>query len=188
MNSGIYQIKNTVNGKIYVGSTTNMRRRWTDHRSKLFRGKHGNSHLQSAWNKYGSASIMFEVLELCNKELLTVREQCWIDTTRAWPDGYNIRPIAESSRGLVWTEDRKTAHKLRLSDPVTREKLAAAKRGRSPSDETRNKMSRSADGKPKSEATRVKMQIAAQNRDPIVQAAATSRMLDARWGKPGVHS
>lgn len=41
--AGIYEIRNTVNGKRYIGSTVNFKRRWWAHRAKLseaHKGKH----------------------------------------------------------------------------------------------------------------------------------------------------
>lgn len=60
----VYQIKNLVNGKFYVGSTIRIsRRRRYEHFGELQRNKHSNSHLQSAFNKYGKDSFLFIVIE-----------------------------------------------------------------------------------------------------------------------------
>jgi len=53
MASGIYQIKNTLNGKFYVGSAVNIKQRWSTHISSLNKNNHHSGHLQNAWNKYG---------------------------------------------------------------------------------------------------------------------------------------
>ena len=37
MNSGIYKITNTVNGKFYIGSTNNFDRRWNHNHLRLLR-------------------------------------------------------------------------------------------------------------------------------------------------------
>lgn len=72
--TGIYKIKNLVTNKIYVGSSTNIKKRWRDHKWHLKKGIHHNSHLQSSWNKYGSNNFIFsieiecEVDELLNEE------------------------------------------------------------------------------------------------------------------------
>lgn len=50
--SGIYLITNTKNNKKYVGQSWNIFQRWTNHRTSLRGGYHGNTHLQNAWNKY----------------------------------------------------------------------------------------------------------------------------------------
>ena len=51
--SGIYQIKNLVNEKIYVGSAINLYQRKCEHFSDLRKNIHDNPHLQSSYNKYG---------------------------------------------------------------------------------------------------------------------------------------
>lgn len=53
MEAGVYVIKNNVNGKQYVGSSIDLHMRRIQHFSKLRCGKHINSHLQNAYNKYG---------------------------------------------------------------------------------------------------------------------------------------
>ena len=40
--SGIYQIRNLVNGKIYVGSAVNLRARMQSHFGELKNNKHNN--------------------------------------------------------------------------------------------------------------------------------------------------
>lgn len=69
--SGIYQIRNIINNKIYVGSTVCFKNRWAVHLFLLDRNKHGNSHLQSAWNKYGKDNFIFEILE---EEVSSIRK------------------------------------------------------------------------------------------------------------------
>ena len=62
MTVGVYQIKNTDNGKSYIGSSMRLERRLSEHKSRLRHNKHGNRHLQRAWNKYGKDAFEFEVL------------------------------------------------------------------------------------------------------------------------------
>jgi group I intron endonuclease len=60
----IYKIRNVVNNKFYVGSTTDTRERFRTHRSRLRKGVHHCRHLQSSWNKYGEDCFKFEVQEV----------------------------------------------------------------------------------------------------------------------------
>jgi group I intron endonuclease len=77
---GVYKITNTVDGKVYIGSTaTDMDTRWTTHRSALRGGKHYNAHLQRAWNKYGESAFTFEVVETgADKKDVREKELSWI--------------------------------------------------------------------------------------------------------------
>jgi group I intron endonuclease len=76
---GIYMWFNLVNGKVYVGSSSNVPRRKSHHISKLKVGKHHNAHLQAAWNKYGQANFDFIVIEVVEDLLwLRAREHAWI--------------------------------------------------------------------------------------------------------------
>jgi len=91
----IYKIVNTINGKIYVGSAVNFRKRKNLHLKNLRDRKHGNKHLQLSFNKYGLDNFVFEIIELCSREILLEREQYYIDTLK--PD-YNICKSVERSR------------------------------------------------------------------------------------------
>lgn len=62
-NCGIYIIQNVVNGNIYVGSSININRRFSQHKSTLRHNTHRNKHLQNAWNKYGEENFEFIVIE-----------------------------------------------------------------------------------------------------------------------------
>lgn len=91
MKIGIYRIKNSINSKIYIGSTKNIEARWAKHKALLRHNKHQNAHLQNAWNKYGENAFIFEVIEECKIEDLINREQFFIDSLN--PE-YNQTAIA----------------------------------------------------------------------------------------------
>ena len=77
--SGIYQIRNLVNNKIYVGSASDFYERKSQHFSLLKYGKH-NQKLQNSYNKYGKDNFVFEVIEFVeDKNKLLEYEQYWID-------------------------------------------------------------------------------------------------------------
>lgn len=104
---GIYAIYHIASRKAYVGSASNISKRWSRHRKDLQNGTHKNKHLQAAWNKYGEHAFVFEVLELTSD--LDTREQYWIDKTGCLDPkkGYNSCPIARSTRG--WKRGPETA-------------------------------------------------------------------------------
>ena len=80
--SGIYCIINIRNSKRYIGSSKNIRQRLWSHRAELRHNKHENTHLQSAWNKYGEQNFDYYILENCEEDLLLEREQWYIDTIK----------------------------------------------------------------------------------------------------------
>lgn len=88
MNSGIYEIRNEVSGKRYVGSTGNFQRRWSQHLGSLRGGYHSNPDLQSDWNKHGEAVFKFTPLFLCARQDLKGTEQRFI--TAPVNGNYNI--------------------------------------------------------------------------------------------------
>lgn len=63
MTQVIYKIINLVNDKFYVGSTTNKKVRFRQHRKLLRGNRHHCKHLQAAWNKYGESKFDFVVVE-----------------------------------------------------------------------------------------------------------------------------
>jgi hypothetical protein len=95
--SAIYKIVNKINGKIYVGSCVFHYTRKAQHWYRLRRDSHANTHLQSAWNKYGEENFIFEIIEyVYDKYMLLKREDYWInrlntvDRTIGYNKGYAV--------------------------------------------------------------------------------------------------
>jgi group I intron endonuclease len=105
MNSGIYQIKNIVNNKIYIGSTTNsFYKRLCKHKWLLNKNKHQNQYLQNSYNKYGKDNFKYEILATCPKEYCIKLEQWFIDNLKP---KYNICKIAGNSIGVKRSDKTK---------------------------------------------------------------------------------
>lgn len=124
--SGIYKITNIKNGKIYIGSAVNLRKRKNHHFCSLKNNKHKNSYLQHAWNKDGENNFTFEIIEVVDDlKMLIPKEQFWIDKTLCTDPkyGYNLSPVAGSGLGLKHTEE----NKRKLSEARTGEKCFTAK-------------------------------------------------------------
>jgi len=62
MPAGLYIIENTMTSKIYVGCSTQLPRRWSQHKRELNKGDHINSYLQRDYEEYGSSAFKFVVL------------------------------------------------------------------------------------------------------------------------------
>lgn len=113
---GIYKIVNSKNGKFYIGSSVNIRKRKHVHFSALKKGNHHSQYLQNAWNKYGESAFTFEVLELCEKEALLTREQYYMDE---YKPQYNIAPIAGNCLGIKRSKtvvERMSEHQLQKTN------------------------------------------------------------------------
>lgn len=87
---GIYQIKNTINNKKYIGQSKNIKKRWKEHQTLLKRNQHHNNHLQNAWNKYGENYFSFSIVEQCIEKELNSKEQYWIEVKNTYEQGYNL--------------------------------------------------------------------------------------------------
>lgn len=77
MTTGIYSITSIESGKIYVGRSVAIERRWGDHLRNLYLGQHENKHLQNIYNKYGIRNLNFRVLEVCSEDALAQKEVYW---------------------------------------------------------------------------------------------------------------
>src|SRR3990167_7388607 len=107
MISGIYAIRNNINGKLYVGSTKSFKIRLKQHKSKLRHNVHCNNKLQHAWNKYGEDSFEFIRLIICDTNNLLMYEQRAIDIYDSVKNGYNLNPTAKSSLGIKMSDEGK---------------------------------------------------------------------------------
>lgn len=112
--TGIYKIKNDINGKCYIGSSVDIKKRFYQHISALKKGKHFNGILQKSWDKNGGDSFSFEIIELCEREQLLRREKYWLDRYKSYDRnfGYNIHIEPNSNLGLKFSDD----HRRKISE------------------------------------------------------------------------
>lgn len=170
---GIYKITCTPNGKIYIGSSVNIMRRWQAHKSFLNNNLHTNRYLQSAWNKYGESAFIFEIVERCLPDMLENREQFWLDTLRPYDRsiGFNLAKFSDAPRrGRIGTMRGKSV------SPETKMKLRTINLGKRHSQETRAKMSVSQKGK-KMRPESIAKTVAALEKDWIVTDPSGNEML-----------
>jgi len=79
--SGTYKIVNSVDCRMYIGSTVNFEYRYKLHLSDLQKGEHHCRYLQRFVNKHGIDVLQFELVEIVvNKNDLLMREQFYLDT------------------------------------------------------------------------------------------------------------
>jgi len=62
--SGIYTVTNKTTGRLYIGESLDIYRRWHDeHIPQLRKDRHYNKELQKDFNKYGEENFSFDILE-----------------------------------------------------------------------------------------------------------------------------
>ena len=138
--TGIYCIKNEIDGKAYIGQTqASFYNRYTSHRALLKRNKHYNKELQDAYNSVGADNISFSILEIISeKDEIDAAEQKWISFYREKGLSYNVFEGGNTGR-----------HGLPLSEKAKRQ-IGEANRehmlGRKASEATRQKMSKTRTG------------------------------------------
>lgn len=164
MKSGIYKIT-FKNGKVYVGQTNSFPARWANHRKLLRDGTHTNAIMQNAWNKYGEASVSFDVVHLASGDL-TDLEQKYIDEAVADGTCCNISLVAGIRRGWNHSPEVKEAARIRSTgvkaSAETRSRQSAMQLLRLPASpekkaEIARKISAAHTGKVVSDATRQKI-------------------------------
>lgn len=199
------------NGKVYVGSTIDLALRWATHKTNLRRGRHANSHLQFAWQKYGEEAFDFLVLRLVVPDKLSDEEQRFFALFQATDPskGYNICLNARNSLGVkrspetkaklsAWRTGRKSppgtgakisaAHMGKVYrkgftlSQETKDKIGAALRGRVFSEEHKRKISEATKGKTYSESTKSKISASLTGKKATPEARA--KMSAARTGVP----
>lgn len=149
---GIYTITNIIDGKIYVGYSTNISKRLQTHKGRLRRNVHSNLHLQSSVNKYKLHNFKFETLEECEQKFLCSLENYWCNLLNSHNRkfGYNIDSTnpnnIKSKRNEETRTKLKKANLGKIVSKETREKLSLLSKGRKLSEEHKLKMSLSRKG------------------------------------------
>lgn len=130
MHSNIYVITNNVNGKKYVGQTTDVDKRWYAHQYCSKNRTDHNIYLYNAINKYGIEEFTFKIIE-SNVSLSEVneREEYWIKNLNTHsPNGYNLTIGGEGTKGYKMSDETKEkiskAAKYRFSRMSKSERLS----------------------------------------------------------------
>lgn len=166
---GIYKITNKVNGKIYVGSSKEIEKRFRRHKRDLELGRHDSRLLQRAWDKHGADAFTFEVIERVEGVAqLVQREQHWIDSLNAakYGLGYNMCAIAgipPDPKGTKKTPE--TRIRMSVAAVKRHEVHGSPTLGRKHSENAKQKIGAIHQGRVHSDATRAKMSSAAKKRE-----------------------
>ena len=96
---GVFQIKNNINGKIFIGSSLDLKAIWYAQKLQLDMGMHQNSELQKDWKEFGSENFIYEILDEINqtedkpidykKEINTIEDMIIDDLQPFEENGYN---------------------------------------------------------------------------------------------------
>lgn len=151
--SGIYGLRNRINGKWYIGQSINIAYRLRNGYSKM---KCKNQRkIFSALLKYGYDTFDKIIIEECSVDwIMNYREMYWIKYFNSVYGGYNLqfggnsRKPSDETRKRISDSLKGFGKGIKKSEEV-RKKLSAAKMGVTPSIETRRKQSESARNKPK---------------------------------------
>lgn len=110
----IYEIRNIINGKRYIGCSKDITTRFNKHKSRLNNNKHKNSYLQNAYNKYGKANFEYNILFKLNSESKMYEKEKELIS-----ENDNLYNLAEGGLGGDTFTNRSEESKA-----VTREKLS----------------------------------------------------------------
>lgn len=83
---GIYKITNKINGKSYIGQSSNIERRFLEHMRASAKSR---IPFAKAVKKHGKENFYLTVLEECSKDRLNEREMYWIGFYETFKLGYN---------------------------------------------------------------------------------------------------
>lgn len=103
---GIYQIRNTANGKVLIGTSVDLPSILNRHRAQLGFGSHRNRALQKDWNELGPEAFELEILDTLPPSDrpaydpsadLQALEDLWLEKLAPFEEkGYNVRPKERS--------------------------------------------------------------------------------------------
>lgn len=121
--AGVYTLTIRATGQQYVGGSTDVNRRFRQHRDALRHDRHRSGWLQAAYDLGGMEAIEFKRLLTCRPEDVTFYEQRAID--ELGPE-LNTEPRAGTSLGVRRTDEQRERLKLR---PQSQPKLLVEVKG-----------------------------------------------------------
>lgn len=135
---GIYKIISP-NGKIYIGQSENVYRRWVLYKGKyILNNNSKKSYPKILWRslqKYGSQKHTFEIVEICDIDKLNEREIFWIDFYKT----YNTRHGMNCTKGGEGVKGYKWSKKARLKQSLTHKGKKPWNKGIKPDEDAREK-------------------------------------------------
>lgn len=115
--SGIYMWTNKLNGKKYVGSSVDLRRRLLEYYNVNRMLNEKSMPINVALLKYGYTNFSLTILEICDKDSLMSREKHFFEV---YSPEYNILKTPGSpARGSGWTHSEATIESMRIAASKT---------------------------------------------------------------------
>lgn len=142
----IYLIKNLYNNKVYIGQTTNLNRRISDHFKLAFKNIK-KTYFYEAIKKYGTHNFTWRILGTCNsrEELNEAEKECisfFESNNKLY--GYNLTNGGNQCNiNNIIKEKISNANKGKLKTEEHKRKLSIANKGKKLSKETKEKISKS---------------------------------------------
>lgn len=117
----IYKATNLINGKVYIGFTTNWPQRINGHNYDRRYGNTDNKAFYNAIKKYGWNNFVWEAIyqSLDEEHTLKVMEPHFINEHRSWVgfkdcNGYNVTKGGEGTTGWKRPADLIESHRMKL--------------------------------------------------------------------------
>ena len=79
---GIYKITNTITGDFYIGSSKNVKERWTNHKCPSIWNRYSSNQMYQDFQKYGLDKFAFEIIAEVEVDKLKETEQRFIETLK----------------------------------------------------------------------------------------------------------
>jgi group I intron endonuclease len=111
---GVYVITNTKTGRIYIGKTKNIAKRFGMHRTALNCGRHHNSRLQAEWTTSGESAFVFRVHVLAQLSEIDAIERTLIEESMG-DSCYNWSPLGGTGRPKLPDGKRLVGMSIRLT-------------------------------------------------------------------------
>lgn len=112
---GVYEIRNLVNEKVFLGSSMNLDGIINRHKFELKMRSHTNKDLQKDWNEFGEENFTFEILEeieqregLDLEKELDFLENLWLEKLQPFGEnGYNEKKKTREERLRMIASNKK---------------------------------------------------------------------------------
>lgn len=158
---GIYKIQCKIDNKVYIGYSSNIKKRFYLHKLKLKNSNHENKYLQNAWKKHGEDAFLFIVIEECPLDMCIEREDYYVKQYKAdhRKFGYNLAITGVGNIGkmpkhitekAIKTKRKKALERGYWFKPETIKKQADGRRGFKHTEEAKERIKVSSTGRKKS--------------------------------------